>query len=275
MKPLGTLSGWGFETGAPPRIYSPRRTPPLKKRRSPSSTTLSALHDGEAQLGLCCAYRAWRQAHPIDTGNNPDILARNAKAKGVDLSKLDFVVMSRRHGDHMGGLDYLLSVILPRAQGELRRVRVLLAGAASTGRTSLCRWSSAIMTCTPPPEVMKFGSAWPKANFELIEKTTEIASGIHLIALVSDKPTTLTSRSIARDRHPYVPVVGLVFHPGIDKIVEAAVSINKRIHIIAGGFHLVLPKIRTSKRSSRNCATPGRWTMWRPDTARESPRSPR
>ncbi|MGC1998692.1 MAG: MBL fold metallo-hydrolase, partial [Candidatus Acidiferrales bacterium] len=46
----------------------------------------------------------------FDTGNNPEILAQNAKAKGVDLSKLDFVVMSHRHGDHMGGLTYVLKV---------------------------------------------------------------------------------------------------------------------------------------------------------------------
>src|SRR5579885_9596 len=46
----------------------------------------------------------------FDTGNNPDILAQNAKAKRVDLTKLDFVVMSNRHGDHMGGLAYVLSV---------------------------------------------------------------------------------------------------------------------------------------------------------------------
>src|ERR1700756_6055958 len=46
----------------------------------------------------------------FDTGNNPDILAQNAKAKDIDLSKLDFVVMSHRHGDHMGGLAYLLKV---------------------------------------------------------------------------------------------------------------------------------------------------------------------
>src|SRR5438309_741926 len=46
----------------------------------------------------------------FDTGNNPEILAQNAKAKHVDLSKLDFVVMSHRHGDHMGGLPYLLRV---------------------------------------------------------------------------------------------------------------------------------------------------------------------
>jgi 7,8-dihydropterin-6-yl-methyl-4-(beta-D-ribofuranosyl)aminobenzene 5'-phosphate synthase len=31
-------------------------------------------------------------------------------------------------------------------------------------------------------------------------------------------------------------------HPGIDKIVEAASAINKRIHLIAGGFHLVVAK---------------------------------
>jgi 7,8-dihydropterin-6-yl-methyl-4-(beta-D-ribofuranosyl)aminobenzene 5'-phosphate synthase len=46
----------------------------------------------------------------FDTGNNPSVLQRNVNAKHVDLSKLDFVVMSHRHGDHMGGLSYLLKV---------------------------------------------------------------------------------------------------------------------------------------------------------------------
>jgi 7,8-dihydropterin-6-yl-methyl-4-(beta-D-ribofuranosyl)aminobenzene 5'-phosphate synthase len=32
----------------------------------------------------------------FDTGNNPDILARNAQARQIDLSKLDFVAMSPR-----------------------------------------------------------------------------------------------------------------------------------------------------------------------------------
>src|SRR5438552_1174997 len=44
----------------------------------------------------------------FDTGNNPEILAKNVKTKGIDLSTLDFVVMSHRHGDHMGGMSYLL-----------------------------------------------------------------------------------------------------------------------------------------------------------------------
>src|SRR5262245_26259817 len=46
----------------------------------------------------------------FDTGDNPEILAKNAKAKRVDLSHLDFVVLSHRHSDHMGGMDYLLRV---------------------------------------------------------------------------------------------------------------------------------------------------------------------
>jgi 7,8-dihydropterin-6-yl-methyl-4-(beta-D-ribofuranosyl)aminobenzene 5'-phosphate synthase len=45
-----------------------------------------------------------------------------------------------------------------------------------------------------PPEVMKFGAAWQRANFELIDKTTEIAPGIVLIALVSDVPQNSPDR---------------------------------------------------------------------------------
>ena len=46
----------------------------------------------------------------FDTGNDAEIFAQNVKAKGIDLTKLDFVVMSHRHGDHIGGMTYLLSM---------------------------------------------------------------------------------------------------------------------------------------------------------------------
>ena len=46
----------------------------------------------------------------FDTGDDPEILAKNAKAKGVDLTKLDFVVLSHRHGDHIGGFPFIRSV---------------------------------------------------------------------------------------------------------------------------------------------------------------------
>lgn len=46
----------------------------------------------------------------FDTGNDPGNLAKNARAKGVDLTRLDFVVLSHRHSDHIGGLAFLHSV---------------------------------------------------------------------------------------------------------------------------------------------------------------------
>src|SRR4029077_8595109 len=46
----------------------------------------------------------------FDTGNDSDIFAQNVKALGIDLKKLDFAIISHRHGDHISGLNYLLSV---------------------------------------------------------------------------------------------------------------------------------------------------------------------
>ena len=46
----------------------------------------------------------------FDTGNDAEIFAANVKAKGVDLTNLDFVVLSHRHSDHMAGLNHVLSV---------------------------------------------------------------------------------------------------------------------------------------------------------------------
>jgi 7,8-dihydropterin-6-yl-methyl-4-(beta-D-ribofuranosyl)aminobenzene 5'-phosphate synthase len=46
----------------------------------------------------------------FDTGDDPAILAKNVKAKDVDLTKLDFAVLTHRHSDHVGGISYFLSV---------------------------------------------------------------------------------------------------------------------------------------------------------------------
>jgi 7,8-dihydropterin-6-yl-methyl-4-(beta-D-ribofuranosyl)aminobenzene 5'-phosphate synthase len=92
-----------------------------------------------------------------------------------------------------------------------------------------------------PPEVMKFGTAWQGANFELIDKTTEVAPGITLIALVSDAPGTreLKEISLAVNTPDGVVLLVACSHPGIEKIVEATAAINPKIRLIAGGFHLL------------------------------------
>ena len=92
-----------------------------------------------------------------------------------------------------------------------------------------------------PPQTMKFGAAWHGAKFELIDKTTQISPDMTLIALVSDAPGTkeLKELSLAVNTSEGVVLVVGCSHPGIDKIVEAAAAINPKIHLVAGGFHLV------------------------------------
>ena len=182
----------------------------------------------------------------FDTGNNPDILAQNAKAKGIDLSRLDFVVMSHRHGDHMGGMAYLLS-INPKVKIYAPKEGFGVYGAdlpSTFYRKDPSLPPEQRYYDGAPPAVMRFGAAWPAANFELIDKTTEIAAGIHLIALVSDKPGTLELRelSLAISTPEGMVIVVGCSHPGIEKIVEAAAKINPRIQFVAGGFHLVESK---------------------------------
>ncbi len=179
----------------------------------------------------------------FDTGNNPDILAHNAQVKGIDLSKLDFVVMSHRHGDHMGGLFYVLKV------NPAVKIYAPKEGFGVYGADLPSTFYRKDASLPPeqryyggaPPEIMRFGSAWPGANFQLVDKDTEIAPDIHLIALVSDKPGTLELRelSLAISTPDGIVIVVGCSHPGVDKIVAAASTIKPRVHLIAGGFHLV------------------------------------
>ena len=180
----------------------------------------------------------------FDTGNNPDILAQNVKAKNIDLAKLDFIVMSHRHGDHMGGLAYVLKVnpkvtIYAPKEGFGVYGADLPSGFYRKDPSlplELRYYNGA------PPEIMRFGSAWPGANFQLVDKNTEIAPNIHLITLVSDKPGTLELRelSLAFSTPEGMVIVVGCSHPGIDRIVESASAINPRIRFIVGGFHLVV-----------------------------------
>jgi 7,8-dihydropterin-6-yl-methyl-4-(beta-D-ribofuranosyl)aminobenzene 5'-phosphate synthase len=180
----------------------------------------------------------------FDTGNNADLFASNVKAKGIDLTSIDFVVLSHRHSDHMAGLNYVLRV------NPTVRIYAPKEGFGIYGSSLPSSFYRKDEALPPemryydgkPPEVMKFGAAWQGANFELIDKTTEIAPGVTLIALVSDVPGTkeLKELSLAVNTSDGLVLVVGCAHPGIERIVEAATAINPKIRLIAGGFHLVI-----------------------------------
>jgi 7,8-dihydropterin-6-yl-methyl-4-(beta-D-ribofuranosyl)aminobenzene 5'-phosphate synthase len=178
----------------------------------------------------------------FDTGNNAEIFEHNVKALGVDLRNLDFVVMSHRHGDHMGGLAYLLKVN-PTVKIYAPKERSGVYGDDQPSSTWYRKDPSLPAEqryySGAPPEIIHMGEAWPGANFQLIDKNIEIVPGMYLIALVSDKPGTLELRELSlaiRTPDGLVLVVGCS-HPGVERIVQEATAINPHINILFGGFH--------------------------------------
>ena len=181
----------------------------------------------------------------FDTGNNAQIFEHNVKAAGVDLQKLDFVVMSHRHGDHMGGLAYLLKVN-PTVKIYAPKERSGVYGDDQPSSTWYRNKDPSLPAeqryySGAPPEIIHMGEAWPSANFQLIEKTIEIVPGMYLIALVSDKPGTLELRELSlaiRTPDGLVLVVGCS-HPGVEHIVQEASAIDPHINLLFGGLHQI------------------------------------
>ena len=179
----------------------------------------------------------------FDTGNNAEIFAQNVKVSGVDLKKLDFAVISHRHGDHTGGMNYLLTVN-PQVKIFAPKEGFGVFGASMPG--TFYRQDASLPDYMryyngKPPQTMTFGTPWPSANFVLIDGVTEAAPGVSVIATVSQTPGTLELRELSltiETPKGLVLVVGCS-HPGIERIVEASMVLDKHVYAIVGGLHLV------------------------------------
>ncbi len=183
----------------------------------------------------------------FDTGNNAEVFAQNVKAARVDLKRLDFVVISHRHLDHTAGLSYLM-----RVNPEVRIYVPLevLGGVFGTSAPSGFYRKEATLPehmryfDARPPERITLGTAWVGAKFEHVDKTQEIAPGMFVISTISETPGTKEMRELSlavRTPDGLVLIVGCS-HPGIERIVEAATTIDKRVRLVFGGFHLPAAK---------------------------------
>jgi len=179
----------------------------------------------------------------FDTGNDAKIFAHNARQLGIDLTRLDAVVISHRHGDHTTGLAPLLEV--------------------NPGVKIYTPWEGAFFKSTAPagflephpglppdlkyfegkpPEQLVSGTPWEKGNFEIVEKTTEIFPDFYVLTTRSEKPGTIGMNEVSlaiRTPRGLAVIVGCS-HPGVEKVLAEAAKIDPRIYTVAGGFHLVL-----------------------------------
>ncbi|HUG04099.1 MAG TPA: MBL fold metallo-hydrolase [Steroidobacteraceae bacterium] len=186
----------------------------------------------------------------FDTGNDAAIFEHNARQLGIDLSRLDAVVISHRHGDHTSGLAHLLAInpsvkiYAPLEGAFFRSVPPPGFLARTPGLPRNLQYYGG-----NPPERWRTGTPWEQATFEAVVKTTEIFPGFHVLTTRSQKTGTLEMNELSlavRTPEGLAVIVGCS-HPGVENILAAAATIDPDLYIVMGGFHLVLtpePEVR-------------------------------
>ena len=159
----------------------------------------------EATWGVSILAEAGDLKILFDTGPDPGILKRNLMKLGVDSSKIDMVVISHGHHDHVGGLPYLaeakpgLRVYVPKGLGK--------------------------------------GLSHLKLDVVEINDTTVIADGVAIIGPLYGPPTE-QALALNVEGKGLVILVGCS-HPGVVNIVrKARDDLGVKPYLVLGGFHM-------------------------------------
>lgn len=145
----------------------------------------------------------------FDTGSSPSILKHNLMELGINPKYIVAVVISHLHGDHTGGLPYILKVHLG--------IPVYVPGKDSSYIAS---------------EIRRYGGR-PVPVYN----TTRIMKGVYVLGELYGPPWE-ESLLIISDKGP-VLLVGCS-HPGIVRMVEEEINFTSRPPcLVIGGFHLL------------------------------------
>ena len=162
---------------------------------------------------------------------------RNADQLGIDLGDVDYVFISHGHSDHAGGLRFFLE--------HNQKARVIVSPNAMSGKFFSKRGNLHSIT-----------TEWPEIDDDrliLIDKTCEIAEGLHVIAHIPQiHPMPKGNQNLyVQDangdfihddfRHELALYVdGLLFtgcaHSGLENILSAC---PWPVYSVVGGFHLL------------------------------------
>jgi 7,8-dihydropterin-6-yl-methyl-4-(beta-D-ribofuranosyl)aminobenzene 5'-phosphate synthase len=131
----------------------------------------------------------------FDTGARSADFEFNVKLLGVDLKKLDFVVISHRHDDHTAGLHYVLR------ENPNVKIYTPVEGGGFNSRTSpaLMNLFKRYIASVPddmryfggsPPAENRSESPWLGARFQQITEPQEVLPGFFLFTTRSAVPGT-------------------------------------------------------------------------------------
>jgi 7,8-dihydropterin-6-yl-methyl-4-(beta-D-ribofuranosyl)aminobenzene 5'-phosphate synthase len=161
-----------------------------------------------AEWGLSCLIKGSEKTILFDTGGNGSSLLENMNELGIDPQKIDIVVLSHFHGDHVGGLKEFLN--------ENEQVNVYL----------------------PRSFPQEFKGNLLSASIKIMEvhDATEICDGVYT---TGELGAGIKEQSLIVHTTQGMIVMTGCAHPGIVAILKRARDLIKDdILLVMGGFHL-------------------------------------
>lgn len=222
-------------------------------------------------FGFSCILKYQGKTILFDAGSNADIFKKNVKTLGVDLRKVDVVVVSHSHFDHLNGIDYLLK-INPKVKIYFpfdifwgAPVPYDATGQDTTTKNLLPVHMRYFGGGKTKFQIMQSGRFW-NANVEFVKTSMEIEPGIRLIATNSPfmgyfsgypnksfvegqfqnadnsnyKYTNLPELSLSLSTDQGEVLIVGCSHSGVERIVEQTKKETAhKIELVYGGFHLI------------------------------------
>lgn len=193
--------------------------PPVSApENSSEAIRLTVLYDNTAAVegvradwGFACLIEGTDKTILFDAGTKQDVLEHNIKKLGIDLDGVGLIVLSHQHGDHTGGLSFVLD--------KLRGKDVAVMMPQSFTAEFIQEVEQAGVR---PVKVKEFKSIGPG-----VYVTGEMGGPIKELGLIldtADGPLLVTGCA----------------HPGIaDMIRESGRCLGRKVSIVLGGFHLL------------------------------------
>ena len=162
-----------------------------------------------AGWGFSCLVKVPDRVIMFDCGNNGEALLHNMSLLGIAPEKVDDVILSHFHYDHLGGLPYILK--------NNRKVTIY-------------------MPSSFPREFKQYATN-NGIEYTEINTVTEIYDGVFLTGELGDQPA---EQALVVSTTKGLAVITGCAHPGIVNIAKyVKEKIASKIHLMLGGFHLL------------------------------------